>query len=326
MQSRITNQTGSSPLTRGKPPSEKRAVTRVGLIPAHAGKTVKTSERVKTGQAHPRSRGENILRAIPAITAAGSSPLTRGKPQIGRAWARVAGLIPAHAGKTVADAARASRWWAHPRSRGENQGRRGRGPHPLGLIPAHAGKTCVVSRLPITKEAHPRSRGENRRYQYLQEYPLGSSPLTRGKHVRPPKPPTAPRLIPAHAGKTVDSFPSIPGSEAHPRSRGENFKHGIEAPLDLGSSPLTRGKPSARRGSGRYRGLIPAHAGKTFLAGHRFSVTRAHPRSRGENPHLRVGRFSGTGSSPLTRGKRTIVTVYWLVRGLIPAHAGKTTD
>ena len=131
----------------------------------------------------------------------------------------------------------------------------------------------------------------------------GSSPLTRGKHVRPPKPPTAPRLIPAHAGKTVDSFPSIPGSEAHPRSRGENFKHGIEAPLDLGSSPLTRGKLHRTRSPPCVSGLIPAHAGKTAWGGARSGAARAHPRSRGENRQRVEGADATAGSSPLTRGK-----------------------
>ena len=50
----------------------------------------------------------------------GSSPLTRGKPMVGRSLPSSWGLIPAHAGKTgifdgVFDLPR-----AHPRSRGEN--------------------------------------------------------------------------------------------------------------------------------------------------------------------------------------------------------------
>ena len=159
--------------------------------------------------------------------------------------------------------------------------------------------------LPITKEAHPRSRGENRRYQYLQEYPLGSSPLTRGKHVRPPKPPTAPRLIPAHAGKTVDSFPSIPGSEAHPRSRGENGCGRRPRVSVKGSSPLTRGKHAGARARPHAWGLIPAHAGKTYRHGGAASALGAHPRSRGENGRFVINVVTMVGSSPLTRGKPT---------------------
>ena len=70
---------GSSPLTRGKRGPVDLGDVAQGLIPAHAGKTVKTSERVKTGQAHPRSRGENMVARVGLLVSVGSSPLTRGK-------------------------------------------------------------------------------------------------------------------------------------------------------------------------------------------------------------------------------------------------------
>ena len=50
---------GSSPLTRGKRARLPRPSAGSGLIPAHAGKTVKTDARREPGEAHPRSRGEN---------------------------------------------------------------------------------------------------------------------------------------------------------------------------------------------------------------------------------------------------------------------------
>ena len=52
----------------------------------------------------------------------GSSPLTRGKPAGRAAGQAVAGLIPAHAGKTAVCMASMRREPAHPRSRGENVG------------------------------------------------------------------------------------------------------------------------------------------------------------------------------------------------------------
>ncbi|KXI17745.1 hypothetical protein HMPREF3227_01356 [Corynebacterium sp. CMW7794] len=69
-----------------------------------------------------------------------------------------------------------------------------------------------------------------------------------------------------------------------------------------GSSPLTRGAP--RRGELVYilQGLIPAHAGSTCLAIYFFSLTRAHPRSRGEHPRWGTTHWGTDGSSPLTRG------------------------
>ena len=52
---------GSSPLTRGKLQSTLDCCVRVGLIPAHAGKTSFPSPRSPHPAAHPRSRGENPI-------------------------------------------------------------------------------------------------------------------------------------------------------------------------------------------------------------------------------------------------------------------------
>ena len=51
----------------------------------------------------------------------------------------------------------------------------------------------------------------------------------------------------------------------------------------------------------------------------------AHPRSRGENAIAAAAGVIGTGSSPLTRGKRLDARPHTVNEGLIPAHAGKTT-
>ena len=116
----------------------------------------------------------------------------------------------------------------------------------------------------------------------------------------------------------------MPGSVAHPRSRGEN---NIRADLRVspeGSSPLTRGKPPYVCPTRARPGLIPAHAGKTPRPADSFPRLGAHPRSRGENQSEGRGVASGGGSSPLTRGKLEIIANVRIVVGLIPAHAGKT--
>ena len=74
------------------------------------------------------------------------------------------------------------------------------------------------------------------------------------------------------------------------------------------------------------RGLIPAHAGKTGNVGAMVGERRAHPRSRGENDVADEVAHEGRGSSPLTRGKRAHDTRFRRAVGLIPAHAGKTTQ
>ena len=192
---------GSSPLTRGKPRTGFWSGATTGLIPAHAGKTRMRTSSISPSRAHPRSRGENRTLTLPAPRPSGSSPLTRGKLELGFSAPQVFRLIPAHAGKTrFADAA-GLRAPAHPRSRGENNalGRRchvGEGSSPLtrgkpprrvrprrryGLIPAHAGKTGGIVFAWNYSAAHPRSRGENDRRRARAPGLCGSSPLTRGK-------------------------------------------------------------------------------------------------------------------------------------------------
>ena len=154
--------TGSSPLTRGKLDAAHRRSSPLGLIPAHAGKTRTPWSAHQSRGAHPRSRGENFLEGLGLLIQGGSSPLTRGKHCIHGPTTQGAGLIPAHAGKTVPMELSAAFTRAHPRSRGENvfahvDASACSGSSPLtrgkprhlapslgypGLIPAHAGKTA----------------------------------------------------------------------------------------------------------------------------------------------------------------------------------------
>ena len=154
---------GSSPLTRGKLRRAPGWRSPSGLIPAHAGKTWIAFDGAERSEAHPRSRGENLVIKAKNAQRVGSSPLTRGKP-IAAGQEQLSGrLIPAHAGKTVYEYNLEVLDGAHPRSRGENLSRRavqgsepgsspltrGKRAHCLGLalqpglIPAHAGKTLL---------------------------------------------------------------------------------------------------------------------------------------------------------------------------------------
>ena len=131
-------------------------------------------------------------------------------------------------------------------------------------------------------------------------------------------------LIPAHAGKTCNACGSKVTSQAHPRSRGENRVAVYEVTATGGSSPLTRGKPDHAHHARNRGRLIPAHAGKTSGCREDCHNLGAHPRSRGENDKCLNGIQSGSGSSPLTRGKRCGCAAGHAAGGLIPAHAGKT--
>ena len=301
---------GSSPLTRGKPHRVRGLQARVGLIPAHAGKTSDVDIAAGSCWAHPRSRGENDLPRADRALGRGSSPLTRGKRRLVRRGLRRRRLIPAHAGKTATGRGSNARHGAHPRSRGENRvfpvgyvsvsgsspltrGKRQGGVEDQQanrLIPAHAGKTCISARVSSARPAHPRSRGENGPYETAAPAMTGSSPLTRGKRCGRPLCVCRGGLIPAHAGKTcrLTEWPSA--RRAHPRSRGENRSCGSPTYSSRGSSPLTRGKLRAVVGGRPGGGLIPAHAGKTGRPWYQYSCTRAHPRSRGENSPSAHGR------------------------------------
>ena len=193
------------------------------------------------------------------------------------------GLIPAHAGKTDPHRAYRPHDEAHPRSRGENLAQLSpavasqgsspltRGKHvgllrrigPRRLIPAHAGKTETRSCSRLPRWAHPRSRGENFFGSARLKRTSGSSPLTRGKLGVSISDVGDGGLIPAHAGKTFRRCRRASPPRAHPRSRGENATRDYASACQLGSSPLTRGKPAPCMGQARHGGLIPAHAGKT---------------------------------------------------------------
>ena len=156
----------------------------------------------------------------------------------------------------------------------------------------------------LVRAAHPRSRGENVTLFQCIVPSLGSSPLTRGKPALPHSVPQRPRLIPAHAGKTLRSCHRARRWPAHPRSRGENKRPASDSSSRVGSSPLTRGKLPFGCRREPFSRLIPAHAGKTVPTAWKALPRPAHPRSRGENP----------GPVELSTKKTR----------LIPAHAGKT--
>ena len=152
----------------------------------------------------------------------------------------------------------------------------------------------------------------------------GSSPRMRGKRRSRAGHRFIKRLIPAHAGKTIQHRCILQVFPAHPRACGENFTH-FEAPTSIrGSSPRMRGKPVFNDRIVPARGLIPAHAGKTARMVSLVVICRAHPRACGENDGSdRQGR-SQAGSSPRMRGKLFVTIGRALRHRLIPAHAGKT--
>ena len=194
---------GSSPLARGTRIVSTARETEAGLIPARAGNTYAVKICLQYSGAHPRSRGEHLLRALGIIAVLGSSPLARGTQSRHLLPAALLGLIPARAGNTLLSVRSNIVVWAHPRSRGEHNKnaavqRIQQGSSPLargtrdadqlcqgalGLIPARAGNTSLPGKMPAVPGAHPRSRGEHSASAGQVPLWVGSSPLARGTHL-----------------------------------------------------------------------------------------------------------------------------------------------
>ena len=133
---------GSSPLTRRKRFDLFPRRVHGGFIPTHVGKTRRERPARWLTAAHPRSCGENRVNAENATVPVGSSPLTRGKPDGRLPQNYQAGLIPAHAGKTVKVGGIAVEPGAHPRSCGENAMSQGQITAEEGSSPRGRGKRC----------------------------------------------------------------------------------------------------------------------------------------------------------------------------------------
>ena len=197
-----TSNRGSSPRVRGKRLGQEHVAGGEGLIPACAGKTLRSGRRLWPVWAHPRVCGEN-----------------HGGGVRGRGVRR---LIPACAGKTRGGAHLLQPGPAHPRVCGENwmslqassempgSSPRVRGKPPQlclrvaigGLIPACAGKTQACCRSCLLSPAHPRVCGENPLGGADISTMRGSSPRVRGKLLSRRDAISPARLIPACAGKT----------------------------------------------------------------------------------------------------------------------------
>ena len=92
----------------------------------------------------------------------------------------------------------------------------------------------------------------------------------------------------------------------------------------MGTSPRTRGKHFRLGDVVLVERNIPAHAGKTSPVRGTPSLTKEHPRARGENPGGPAENTNILGTSPRTRGKHRYFCSETLHMRNIPAHAGKT--
>ena len=154
----------------------------------------------------------------------------------------IRGLIPAHAGKTRPPWPGGHGSPAHPRSRGENASSSMPIKSAYGSSPLTRGKHVATPSWAARPRLIPAHAGETPPTFGRSRVGAGSSPLTRGKRTHLLQLCFITRLTPAHAGKTRHLSASAFNSATHPRSRGENTQCTRGWPVEVGSSPLTRGK------------------------------------------------------------------------------------
>ena len=132
------------------------------------------------------------------------------------------------------------------------------------------------------------------------------------------------RIIPAHAGNSLELWVTHYRKPDHPRACGELFQRTAPDDFDLGSSPRMRGTPRQRSRRPPRRRIIPAHAGNstTHRVDHRLATD--HPRACGELPAIATERATEFGSSPRMRGTHGAVVLHRKIGRIIPAHAGNS--
>ena len=152
---------GSSPHTRGAPPTRFSGRPPRRIIPAYAGSTHWSGVCFDPGWDHPRIRGEHLPPSVccpafgdhprirgehpplpdPVPDTVGSSPHTRGALEERQLGYRRRRIIPAYAGSTRGlSAAMPTHLGSSPHTRGARLGCR-RLRHRRGIIPAYAGST-----------------------------------------------------------------------------------------------------------------------------------------------------------------------------------------
>ena len=196
---------GSPPRMRGKLRERFEPILKVGITPAHAGKTSPALISSCRLWDHPRACGENSSPTRTRISAKGSPPRMRGKLRKIHYNAAHKGITPAHAGKTAPTMAFITSELDHPRACGENVTRimcslpllgsppRMRGKlvqwpddiRDAGITPAHAGKTETGGAVCMRSRDHPRACGENRPQRAQLHARAGSPPRMRGKRISP---------------------------------------------------------------------------------------------------------------------------------------------
>ena len=131
-------------------------------------------------------------------------------------------------------------------------------------------------------------------------------------------------ITPAWAGKSRAFAATLQVDGDHPRVGGEKPSAGLDGLRELGSPPRGRGKAQVGYLKTLLGQITPAWAGKSMTYKITFANLGDHPRVGGEKSAFLCSARSGRGSPPRGRGKVSCVDIYWLLKGITPAWAGKS--
>ena len=171
-----------------------------------------------------------------------------------------------------------------------------------GIIPAFAGNTDPSRHRSTRSRDHPRIRGEHSRLHLVLNRRPGSSPHSRGTPSRCQWMFSIPGIIPAFAGNTIMRWIRRNIGRDHPRIRGEHPEESSQEASGRGSSPHSRGTRVLRPWRDDRHGIIPAFAGNTRPVNAKITLTKDHPRIRGEHSTAALCSRCCPGSSPHSRG------------------------
>ena len=340
----ISVRTGSSPRMRGTRLGRKKPFRFVRIIPAHAGNSGYDSASSNSPPDHPRACGELGGHRRHRVARPGSSPRMRGTRAPPGQPQPPPRIIPAHAGNSLVRLVMLNLLADHPRACGELDSKPlnlcksvGSSPRMRGtpaaavgivwgirIIPAHAGNSLAPLRTDRTGSDHPRACGELRRLWTRVRGTYGSSPRMRGTHVEARGVFGVGRIIPAHAGNSIQGFGERSCGSDHPRACGELLLSRCPVAHLIGSSPRMRGTRSRPRGVLAPWRIIPAHAGNSGDSSDRGLASADHPRACGELVRLMHWVFALLGSSPRMRGTQKGSVDEVAFTRIIPAHAGNS--
>ena len=270
----------------------------------------------------PRWRGDHE-EIGPVGEPVGAIPALAGRPVIAeetvfrrRRYPRAGGetAVRAHLCEIIAQPS--------PRWRGDPAGPTGPSWRP-GTIPALAGRPGGACRGDGADTDHPRAGGETRVRRRLRHSASGPSPRWRGDRLGVSAVCACRGTIPALAGRPDRPPVRATSATDHPRAGGETPRRVFGPPGPMGPSPRWRGDQARCPSHRPQTGTIPALAGRPAISPG-FSPAQAdHPRAGGETAASAGRHLRREGPSPRWRGDLGQGLGVALVRGTIPALAGR---